>query len=52
MPEEDLFPTQPAPVQGGPQSGQPLAERLRPRALGEIVGQDHLLGPDGSLTGM
>jgi len=23
----------------------PLAERMRPRSLGEIVGQDHLLGP-------
>jgi putative ATPase len=52
MPEEDLFPTQPAPVQGGPQPDQPLAERLRPRTLEEIVGQDHLLGPEGSLTGM
>ncbi len=24
---------------------QPLAERLRPRSLGEVVGQQHLLGP-------
>lgn len=24
---------------------QPLAERLRPRALGEVIGQQHLLGP-------
>jgi len=24
---------------------QPLAERLRPRALGDVVGQQHLLGP-------
>jgi putative ATPase len=24
----------------------PLAERLRPRTLDEVVGQDHLLGPD------
>ena len=31
---------------------QPLAERLRPRALEDIVGQPHLLGPEGSLTGM
>jgi putative ATPase len=28
----------------------PLAERMRPRALEEIVGQDHVLGPDGPLT--
>jgi putative ATPase len=27
----------------------PLAERLRPRTLGEIVGQDHLIGPSGVL---
>ncbi|RZL45490.1 MAG: recombination factor protein RarA, partial [Variovorax sp.] len=24
---------------------QPLAERLRPKALGEVIGQQHLLGP-------
>src|SRR5689334_14572032 len=29
---------------------RPLADRLRPQALGEVVGQDHLLGPDGALT--
>jgi putative ATPase len=29
-----------------------LAERLRPGALTDIVGQEHLLGPAGSLTGM
>ncbi|MGC1419940.1 MAG: replication-associated recombination protein A [Acidimicrobiales bacterium] len=27
----------------------PLAELLRPRSLDEIVGQDHLVGPDGPL---
>ena len=32
--------------------GRPLAERLRPAALAEIVGQDHLVGPGGTLTGM
>ena len=26
----------------------PLAERLRPRTIGDVVGQDHLLGPDGA----
>jgi putative ATPase len=25
---------------------QPLADRLRPRTLDEVIGQDHLLGPD------
>ncbi|MGA3303070.1 MAG: replication-associated recombination protein A [Methylovirgula sp.] len=28
----------------------PLADRLRPRRLEEVAGQDHLLGPDGALT--
>ncbi|MBM3260593.1 MAG: replication-associated recombination protein A [Candidatus Sericytochromatia bacterium] len=28
----------------------PLAHRMRPRALAEVVGQDHLLGPRGALT--
>jgi putative ATPase len=32
------------------QAPQPLADRLRPRSLDEIAGQDHLLGPDGALT--
>ena len=31
---------------------RPLADRLRPQALAEVVGQDHLLGPDGVLTRM
>src|SRR5499426_4626988 len=29
---------------------RPLADKLRPTGLGEVVGQDHLLGPDGALT--
>jgi len=28
----------------------PLAERLRPRSLAEVSGQEHLTGPDGALT--
>lgn len=32
--------------------GVPLAERLRPRVLGEVLGQDHLLGPDGPVGRM
>jgi putative ATPase len=31
---------------------RPLADRLRPQKLAEVVGQDHLLGPDGALTRM
>ncbi len=30
----------------------PLADRLRPRTLDEVVGQDHLVGPQGTLTRM
>jgi putative ATPase len=31
---------------------RPLADRLRPRRLAEVVGQDHLVGPEGTLTRM
>jgi putative ATPase len=31
---------------------RPLADKLRPARLSEVVGQDHLLGPDGALTRM
>ena len=30
----------------------PLAERLRPASLDEVIGQEHLLGPDGPLRTM
>jgi len=29
---------------------RPLADRMRPTTLSEVVGQDHLVGPDGILT--
>ena len=31
---------------------RPLADKLRPQTLAEVVGQDHLLGPDGALARM
>ncbi|MAU97741.1 MAG: AAA family ATPase [Fulvimarina sp.] len=31
---------------------RPLADRLRPKQLGEVVGQEHLTGPSGALTRM
>jgi putative ATPase len=31
---------------------RPLADRLRPKALGDVVGQDHLLGPAGPIGRM
>ena len=49
-PTEDLFgEAEPPPV---PRGATPLADRLRPHALAEVVGQDHLVGPHGSLTRM
>ena len=31
---------------------RPLADRLRPKTLAEVAGQDHIAGPDGTLTRM
>lgn len=31
---------------------RPLADRLRPTKLADVVGQDHIVGPDGTLTRM
>ena len=31
---------------------RPLADRLRPKELGEVIGQEHILGPDGPLGQM
>ena len=46
----DLFDTTPdTPKAEGP---RPLADRLRPRTLGEVIGQGHVLGPDGPLGAM
>jgi len=35
-----------------PHAPSPLADRLRPQTLGEVVGQDHLLGEDGPIGRM
>jgi len=34
------------------QAPRPLADRLRPTRIDEVVGQDHLLGPDGPIGRM
>ncbi|WP_316977229.1 replication-associated recombination protein A [Shumkonia mesophila] len=34
------------------QAPRPLADRLRPASLEEVVGQDHLIGPDGPVGRM
>jgi putative ATPase len=31
---------------------RPLADRLRPKSLGEVTGQEHLSGPDGAIIRM
>src|SRR3954467_14478228 len=35
-----------------PAAARPLADRLRPQRLEDVVGQEHLTGPDGALTRM
>lgn len=45
----DLFDSAAAPNPAGP---RPLADRLRPRNLGQVIGQSHVLGPDGPLGAM
>ena len=34
------------------QAPRPLADRLRPRTLGDVLGQDHLIGADGPIGRM
>jgi putative ATPase len=50
----DLFPndpsSQPPPV--APADNAPLADRIRPRSLEEVVGQEHLTGPEGAIGRM
>ena len=42
----------PAAKQGGATGPVPLAERLRPRTLADVVGQEHLTGPEGAIGRM
>src|SRR6185503_7458161 len=44
----DLFAAEPEERVGD----SPLADRLRPKSLDEVIGQRHLLGPDGTLRRM
>ena len=46
----DLFDT--AASQPTPGAPRPLADRLRPRTLSEVIGQAHVLGPDGPVGAM
>jgi putative ATPase len=50
----DLFqsdPSQPG-APGPPGDNAPLADRLRPQRLEDVVGQEHLTGPDGAIGRM
>ena len=46
----DLFADLDPPASPAPDA--PLADRLRPRALAEVVGQEHLTGPAGAIGRM
>ena len=55
-----MSPKRPAPGEGASlfaaagmeqDAPHPLPDRLRPRTLADVVGQDHILGPDGALVG-
>ena len=45
----DLFDTPGTPVSNAP---RPLADRLRPRSLAQVIGQGHVLSPQGPLGSM
>ena len=45
----DLFDTGETPQAGQPQGHRPLADRLRPKALGEVIGQEQVLGDEAPL---
>jgi putative ATPase len=42
----------PASAPGEPREHAPLADRLRPRTLDDVVGQEHLTGPEGPIGRM
>jgi putative ATPase len=50
----DLFADDPPPATASaePAADAPLADRIRPRELDEVVGQEHLTGPDGAIGRM
>ena len=47
----DLF-DQPTTIPNNANAPSPLADRLRPASLAEVIGQDHILGKDGPLHSM
>ena len=56
-PTPDLFGQEASPARApaaerAGKGARPLADRLRPRTLADVVGQDHLLGAEGALARM
>lgn len=49
---DDLFGAAAPPPEARAEGPRPLADRLRPRTLADVVGQEQLLGPQGSLSRM
>jgi len=49
----DLFAEDPPQTrQNSPREDAPLADRLRPSSLAEVIGQEHLTGPEGAIGRM
>ena len=48
----DLFGDTPTNTPQGISANSPLADRIRPQSLAEVVGQEHLTGPDGAIGRM
>ncbi|RWR04259.1 replication-associated recombination protein A [Paenirhodobacter populi] len=48
----DLFDTPPDPAAAPKEAPRPLADRIRPQNLSEVIGQEHVLGPEGPLGAM
>jgi putative ATPase len=45
----DLFDSDPGTAPDGPEPNRPLADRLRPKSLSEVIGQSQILGPEAPL---
>lgn len=48
----DLFASDPVNSPEAAAANAPLADKLRPRTLADVVGQDHLTGPEGAIGRM
>jgi putative ATPase len=48
----DLFGPDPHQLAGASSVNAPLADKLRPKSLDEVIGQEHLTGPEGAIGRM